>query len=60
MARAWGHKALLAEWRMEWEAGLERALERAGGLERAAEFEVSRDAPSPRETRDAGAELGME
>ena len=60
VARDWGHKALLAEWRMAWEAGLERALERAGGLEWAVEWEVSRDAPSQRETREAGAELGME
>jgi MobA/MobL family protein len=60
VARDWGHKALLAEWRLAWEAGLERALERAGRLERASEFEVNRDAPALREARDAGAELGME
>jgi hypothetical protein len=45
---------------MEWEAGLERALERAGVLERTAEFEGNRDEAAQRETRDAGAELGME
>jgi hypothetical protein len=62
VARAWGDKALLAEWRTEWEAGLERALERAGMLERAMELEVNRDATpaAPRETREAGAELGTE
>jgi len=43
VVREWGHKASLSEWRMEWEARLELALEHADMLERAAGLEMHRD-----------------
>jgi hypothetical protein len=60
VAREWGHKALLAEWHMEWEAAMERALERSQVTERAAAWDGNRDDTAQRETREAGAELEME
>jgi hypothetical protein len=61
--REWARPALLREWRLEWEAAMEAALERTGALEyeTAPAVNGGREAPAAqRETRDAGAEWAAE